>query len=124
MADWSIARAELDRLFLRDLLAAETPHSPGAGGTAFDPGEGFAGSLLRPYLLRVCRAGAALRRGDGTAWPLCHHPVGDYLQRADPGGCARSSAQAKGAAFLPHRGNEMGRETGCRGVFPPGIRIE
>jgi len=64
LADWSAARAEPVRLFMHDLLGAEISHPAGAGGTAFDPGQSFAGSLLRPYLLVF--VGLALLYGEVT----------------------------------------------------------
>src|ERR1700677_2823330 len=99
MADWPAAHAELVRLFMPGLLVAEISHPAGAGGAAFDPGQSIARSVLCPYLLCLCRSCAALRRNDRTAWPLRDHPAGDYVQRADPSGCARGSAQAEGASF-------------------------
>src|ERR1700678_4257590 len=118
MADWSAARAESVRLFMPGLLVAEISHPGGAGRAAFDPGQSIARSLLCPYLLCLCRSCAALRRSDRTAWPLRHHPARDYVHRADPGGCARGSAQTKGAPVLSDRGSEVGPKTGCYRVFP------
>src|SRR5271170_2259331 len=112
MADWSVARAEPVRLFMHDLLVAEISHPAGAGGTALDPGQGLARSLLRPYFLCLCGSCTALRRSDRAAWPLRHHPARDYLHRADPGGGARGSTQAEAAPFLPDRRSEMGSKTG------------